>query len=321
MKGLVRRVVLAVAWLGAVLLISFGAAGIVTGMAHDAGTPARAELTYAGDTAIEPGLASAEKELAALAADVRGLSDLGRGALSALVAMDVETLDGKVADGEELALKIQLRANALRERLASLPGIGPGAELTLSPEVRQRHALVLSALDTTKDLAPAWSRLATSSLAATTITVLLTDHDTITAGAAADGRAGAYTDALKKLDESDAKIAQARSLRDSLAATVDVSTLTAWLDLNADYDAVLRRLYQAIVDSNGRVTDEVRAAFAAETAARERLPKDTRALVIILLDIARGGLNGAVISIEEARGDLDAAIGELGVDEGGSPAP
>jgi hypothetical protein len=36
--------------------------------------------------------------------------------------------------------------------------------------------------------------------------------------------------------------------------------------------------------------------------------------VIILLDIAREGLNGAVIAIEEARGELDSAIGDLGLD-------
>ena len=321
MKGLVRRVALALAWLAVAILISLGAAGIVTGMAHQPGTPARPELTYAGDTGIEPDLAAIERELATLAAAVRELSDLGRGALSALVAMDVDALDERVADGERLALAIQLRSNDLRDRLAALPGIGPGAELGLSPDVRRRHDIVAAALDSTTGIAPAWSRLATSSLAATTVSVLLTDHDEMTAAAAADGRGGRYADALAKLDESDALISRARSLRDSLAATVDVSTLTTWLDLNADYDAALRRLYQSIFDSNGQVTEEVRAAFAAEAEAKERLPEDTRALVIILLDIARGGLNGAVIAIEEARGELDGAIGELGVEASPAQAP
>jgi hypothetical protein len=52
----------------------------------------------------------------------------------------------------------------------------------------------------------------------------------------------------------------------------------------------------------------VRKAFAAEQAARRQLPSDTRALVVIMSDLARGGLNQAVIAIEEARGALAAAL-------------
>jgi hypothetical protein len=39
-----------------------------------------------------------------------------------------------------------------------------------------------------------------------------------------------------------------------------------------------------------------------------RLPGDTRGLVVIMVDIAQGGLNQAVISIEEARGSLAGAL-------------
>ena len=96
-------------------------------------------------------------------------------------------------------------------------------------------------------------------------------------------------------------------------------TLDIWLDLNADYDAALRTLYQAILDSGGSVTPAVRAAYDAEASARERLPSDTKGLVIILGEIGRGGLNQAVIAIEEARSELDAAL-LLGVQPDEAPA-
>ena len=102
-------------------------------------------------------------------------------------------------------------------------------------------------------------------------------------------------------------IAQARDLRDDLAGSTDVATLTTWIDRNAAYDAALRRLYDALLDSDGRVTDRVRSAFEGEQAARRQLPPDTRGLVVIMSDIARGGLNQAVIAIEEARGALSSA--------------
>ena len=56
------------------------------------------------------------------------------------------------------------------------------------------------------------------------------------------------------------------------------------------------------------MTDPVRKAFDGERAARAQLPRDTQALVVIMSDIAQGGLNQAVISIEQARGALGEAL-------------
>ena len=65
-------------------------------------------------------------------------------------------------------------------------------------------------------------------------------------------------------------------------------------------------LYKALIKSGARVNAEVRKAIDAEQQARAQLPGDTRALVVIMSDIAQGGLNQAVIAIEEARGSLAA---------------
>ena len=312
MNGSVRSVALAVAWLAVVALLSLGAAGIVGAMAHQPGTPSRAELTYLGDQAIAPGLASAEDSLAKLSDEVAALGELGRTALGALVGSDLATLDSTVSDGEQLAFTIQTHTNQLRTDLETLPGIGPQAELLLSPEVRRRHALALTAVTKADGIAVAWTKVGAGALAATRVTTLLLEHDRMTGDAAAAGSATKYKTAIGKLTQSDTMITQARSLRDSLAATgIDVSTLTQWLDLNAAYDAALRRLYQGFIDSKGRITDEIRDAFKGEKDARARLPSDTKGLVVILAEIGRGGLNEAVIGIEEARGDLEAALGLL----------
>jgi hypothetical protein len=314
MIGQVRRVALAVVWLAVAALISLGAAGLVGAMAHQPGTASRAELTYLADRAIEPHLTAAEDRLIRLTDQVRRLGQLGRGALASLVANDTETLESSVSDGEDVAVSIQDDSNQLRRDLEAMPGVGPEAAIVLSPEVRRRHDLMLGALAATDGLSEAWSRLAAGSIRAIRLTVLLGDHDRKTGEAAAAGRDGKYAEALKLIDESDAMIVEGRGLRDNLAATVDVTTLTQWLDLNAEYDAALRNLYQSIVDSNGRVTAAVRNAFAAEKTARDRLPSDTKGLAIILAEIGRGGLNQAVIGIEEARADLEAAVEQLGAE-------
>ena len=311
MSRVAGRAVLAAAWLVIVIVLSLGAAGIVATMAHNPGTAARAELTYAGDKAFEPGLSAAEVELTKLSDEVSALSQLGRKALSQLTSGDSDALDATVTEGETLASTITAHGSDIRAQLEALPGLGRAAELTLSPEVRRRHAIALGALGAIDGLEPAWSQLAVSSAAASRIVTLLTDHDATTGEAAALGRSEKYEEALAKLDESDSLMSQARALRDTLSRTVDVGTLTTWLDLNSTYDAALRGLYQSLVDSGGRLNDEVKAAFEAEKEAASHLPPDSKALVVILAEIGRGGLNQAVITIEQSRGELDSAIGLL----------
>ena len=171
-----------------------------------------------------------------------------------------------------------------------------------------RYQALAETRGVTDGLETDWAGFAGRALSAATLTNLLSRHDKQTADAAAQGSAAHYRQALDLLDESDAMIEQARGLRDDLAGSTDVSTLTTWVDRNAAYDAAVRRLYDALLESKGRVTDRVREAFAGEQAAGEGLPADTRGLVVIMSDIARGGLNQAVISIEQARGALSSAL-------------
>ena len=91
---------------------------------------------------------------------------------------------------------------------------------------------------------------------------------------------------------------------DQLAATVDVETLDDWLDRSADYDKALRDLYAALRKSDGRVDAAVRRAVTAERKARMASRRTRAGLVVIMSDIGRGGMNGAVIAIEQARGEM-----------------
>lgn len=101
-------------------------------------------------------------------------------------------------------------------------------------------------------------------------------------------------------------------LRDKLSNTTDVSILTRWIDRNATYDTALRKTWTLLEKSKGRVTKAVETAFEELRTAQAALPADGRALVVIMADVARGGLNQAVIEIEQARGRLSAAAESLG---------
>jgi hypothetical protein len=317
-------------WLLIVAVVSIGGAGLVAAMANQPATAARAELTSEGDAAASAALAAAQVDLSALTAEVDRLGELGRGALTALVSSDFTTLDAAVAEGETLARTIDSHSARIREALLLVPGSGPNEALVWSPEIAARRDLALAAVRATGGLEASWARFAAGSTVANRLTLLLTNHDLTAGKAAASGRARKYAAALKTLAEAQAMLTDAKRLRDQLANTVDVTTLTQWIDRNDEYDIALARLYHATIDAKGKITQELKDAFSAELKAHSLLPSNTSGLVIILAEIGRGGLNQAVIGIEETRATLQAAVDRLGTpaagdsgapDEGLEPSP
>lgn len=306
--AILRAVAIRVAWVAVALLIALGAAGVVSAMNRPPDTLGRPELTWAGDRASRPALDAVTEDLQGLADEVDALGTTAREALSQVVAGDVAALQSTVSDGTIRLGGVQARAARLQASLASVPHTEDDWALHVSGAVRGRYEQLAAAAGLTAGLETDWSLFTGRSLAAARLSGLLTRHDEETAGAARLGSQGRYREALAQLDASDATIAEARSLRDSLARTAEVGTLTAWLDRNADYDTALRELYAALIESDARMTGDVRRAMDREQRARAGLPGDTRGLVVIMSDIAQGGLNQAVIAIEEARGSLAEAL-------------
>lgn len=303
-----RTLLARLAWLVLATLIAFGGAGLVAAMDHAPTTAARPELTWAGDQAAEPALDAATAQLQQLATDVETLGTSARLALAQVVAGDMLSLQQTITNGSLQLSVVQTQTTALDASLAAVPGTGDGAELRLSANVRQRYDELATTQGLTIGLAADWAAFTGRAIDAAKLSGLLSQHDTQTAAAAKEGAAAHYQAALKQLDSSDATMTQALQLRDRLASTTDVSTLTEWLNRNATYDKALRTLYQSLIDAKGVVTSAVRTAFADEQTARAQLPGDTRGLVLIMADVAQGGLNQAVISIEQARGSLNAAL-------------
>lgn len=304
----IRSLLGALAWLVAALAIALGAAGLVTAMDAPP-TGDRPEWTSRGDAVVAPALAAIESDLVTLSADVDALGIQARGALASLIGSDMATVDGAIAAGDGLLVEITLRVAAIHQALEGVPLIGtPAAGYQVSTTVRDRYDRLRAAVTEIDGLDGAWVRLTTGSVAASRLSSLLAAHDQAVLDAAELGRDADYVTAVKTLDAADTAIADARRLRDVLASTVDVAVLDQWLDRNAGYDVALRGLYQALDDVGGRVTKAVRDAIDAERAAKERLPADSRGLILIMAEIGRGGMNGAVIAIEEARGRLAHAL-------------
>ena len=234
---------------------------------------------------------------------------------------DTPTLNATIASGTSLVATISANSAALRIKLAGLPGIATGDETVIGADLRQRYDAITVAISATAGLQTSWVDLTTGSAVASALTSDLADHDTYAGQAIKLGSAAQYAKALVPLAQAQAALASATRRRDALAAnTIDVSVLSSWIDRNGAFDTAAFRLYTLLQASPHKVTPAIRAAFADLTLARQNLPPDTKALVVILDDLARGGLNQAVIEIETAKYALSNAV-SLIVGAGPPPGP
>ena len=313
---MLRHTSVAVAWLIAALVVALGAAGIVAALDHLPDGAGRPELTWTADQALADDLDAVSVELLVLADAAGVLGGHGRTALSAMVGRDSAALVAALDAGAAQLDTVDAAAARVAARLATIPLAGPDRAIRYSSVTLARYDAAAAALASVDPLRPAWVQLAAGVAPAAQLIDHLLAHDKVAGQAIQHGGAGEYRTAIRTVDAASAELDAARAIRDRLAAAVDVSTLDDWIARNAAYDKALRDLWDALRRSGGRVTDAVRTAAAAERTAKEELPADARALVVIVGDVARGGLNQAVITIEEARGELLDALARAA-----APAP
>ena len=297
-----RAIIAGVAWLVLAALLALGGAGVAAALNHTPGTAARLELTYAADVAAKPAIDGAAAKLADIGEAVDKLGIAGRAALTSLGTGDSTALKTALDDGTSRLASVSAASDALAGALAAVPFVTGPRELYLSTGLAARYDQLVNARTLVSGLADNWAVLSEQAIDASAVPTLLAQHDVLTAKAAREGSAGRYVQALTLLDSAGAPMTQAQALRDRLAKKADVTTLTAWLNANGVYDGALRTLYQTLRDAKGHVTSAVRKALAAEQAARAGLPKNTNGVIVFMNDIARGGLNQAVIDIDTTKG-------------------
>jgi hypothetical protein len=316
-RDVAGRGITAVLWIGAVLLIAAGGAGVLAGIDHPPGTPSRAELTWDADRRLSPELDQVAADLITLSTRVDALGDQGRRILAAVAGRNQSDLSAAIEAGTELQAEIQAGLDSLRASLESMPVTDRHATLRISLSELARHQLATEAVDAPRGIDDAWNRLTSGASAAGILAQLLADHDATMATAAEQGRSQDYGAAVSTIADALALLDQATVLRNQLATTSDVSTLDQWLRRNRTFDEALSDLYVAFRGSNGFVTQEVAAAFARQEAARAQLPPDSRGLVLIMSELSQGGLNQAVIAIEQAGQRMIHAL-EVLPDSGGT---
>jgi hypothetical protein len=319
-------------WLVIIVAIALGAAGIVAGMdrpptvaapgaSGGTGGDGGVTLEFPGDAEVTKALDAATTDLAALTERVDDLGTQARAALAALNGSDTAASADAISQGDAIVLDIAQRTAQLRATLAAVPYVGtPTATLDVRDSLLERHAALVDALDSASGLDVDWARLSIGALAATRMSGYLGEHDRLMGEAAKKGRVAKYDQAIELIGEAGKQLDAAVAEREELKKTVDVTVLDEWIARNQAYDVALRDLYTAIKKVGNKVTNATRKAVKAEAAARARLPPDNRALIIIIGDIGRSGMNDAVIDIEEARSRLNDALADASADPSSDPS-
>ena len=300
---------MALAWFVAAALISLAGAGLVVSADHLPGDSTRPERTWTQDVAFQARVRALGPRYNTLSRDVGTLGDTARNALIDLVARRDDLLAADLAQGDGLVLSIDGQVTSLDGMLGAVAAsASPGF---LGDRSQKMLAAARAAVQTTEPLSSQWHALADEALPAILLTGVLQRHDELVFAAIQQAHAAKYAAAVRTLAEAEAQLDEARQTRDALEAEADVSTLSTYIDRMSAYDQALTALYSKLEDTNGRMTAAGERLVARVAAAQQQLPPDTRALVVIMGDIAEAGLDQAAIAIEQARGDLGDAVAAL----------
>jgi hypothetical protein len=300
----------ALAWLALAAALALGGAGLVGELTHPPGGVSREELTYSGDTMLAARLDDASNRLRQIASDVDQMSTDAKSALEDLASADPTALQQALQHGNGIAVVLTTATKDLRDSLAGLPGDEPDAVIRFSNVTLVRRAAIVAALDAAGGLADQWQSVTGRSVDAARLTSLLLDHDKTVAAAISNGLAGEFGSAVTVLATARQTLNQITALRGAFSSGSDVTVLDAWLTSHSRYDDALTALYQALTLSGGKTNLTVQAAYREEKIARTQLPADNRSIIVIVAEFARGGLNQAVLAIEDASGHIDNALAE-----------
>ncbi|HXQ96606.1 MAG TPA: hypothetical protein VN800_06755 [Candidatus Acidoferrales bacterium] len=308
-RRLAGTIVLGFAWLIAAAFVALAGAGLVVSADHLPGDSTRPERTWAQDVPFQARIRGLGPRYDALSGNVGTLGDTARNALVDLVAGRGDLLAADLAQGDRLLPSIDAQVTSLDGTLDAVAAstwtgrLGDQSEAML--------AAARAALQTTGPLSAQWHALADGALPAILLTGVLQRHDDLVFAAIQQAHAEKYAAAVTTLAEAGAQLDQARQTRDALEARADVSTLSTYIDRMSAYDQALTALYSNLRERDGKMTAAGERLVAKVSAAQQLLPPDTRALVVIMADIAQAGLNQAAIAIEQARGDLGDAVAAL----------
>ena len=312
-RALVGRALIRVAWVALAASLALGSAGIVAATSHPSSSGARPELTWSADKTLTDKLDAAVRDFGLLKDNVDSLGDQTRKSLAALSQVNEVGLQAALNSGADDLASIKSTAASLDRRLECPAWAAmTDAELvkTYSQAVIGEYRKACTAIASVAPLSDDWDALTAGSLTAMQVVDDINTHDSLGSDALQSASQGQYPDAITKISLAERSISDADGIAAMLAKVTSVPTLTEWLRRTRQFDDDLLLLWNAMVDSGGKVTPQVTAALKAVSDAKALLPDDTSVMQVVLYEMA-GNLTASGLSIETAKGALADAMTDL----------
>ena len=297
----------ALIWVAIVVVIALGAAGLVAALDHPPGSAGRPELTGRRRRRGHARSSTRPRRISRPSPTRSRRSGPRHGARwPPSTAPTRPPSRRRSQQGDRLVSAIDhAHGQRCAARSPTCPYVGtPEAGLTVSDAVVARHARAASRRSTRPTASTlAWARL-TSRVGRRqpAMSRLLAEHDRLVV-AAAEQRPQCQ---VRRRRSRSSTRPRRRSRRPGRCATSWPRRSTSRSSTSGSTERRLRRraaepVHGPLEGRHARSPRRRARRVAAEAEARAQLPPDTRGLVIIMAEIGRGGMNRAVIAIEEAR--------------------
>jgi hypothetical protein len=132
-------------------------------------------------------------------------------------------------------------------------------------------------------------------------------HDSLVFRATTSGRQSAWADAITTMAGAGAALDEARAARDALGAS-STDTLSQLIDRYAAYDSALSGLYSYFGSGGSKSGAQFETVNKQVEDAQAALPSGNEVFSLIVGEAAGSQLADALVQIEQARGDINAAL-------------
>jgi hypothetical protein len=283
------------------VLVALGGAGLTVASDRIQDPGSRPEVTWAADHAAQPYIDALARDLGALTTDVAALSKAGRDTLGNLQSLDVEAVRTAIADGDAASAGIFVSND---DREAAADNI---ERWRLGPDSAAQLDAVDRAVASTADMASAWDAIRTRATVVAGLTDDLQRHDSLVFRATTSGRQGTWADAISTMADAGTALDEARAARDALGASA-TDTLSQLIDRYAAYDSALSGLYSYFGSGGSKSGAQFETLNRQVEDAQAGLPSGNEVFSLIVGEAAGSQLADALVQIEQARGDINAAL-------------
>ncbi|MET0773233.1 MAG: hypothetical protein ABWZ82_09125 [Candidatus Limnocylindrales bacterium] len=297
------------ALLGACLLViaALAVTALILTLDHPPTETGRPELTAREHALLVPRLAAIDASVDQAVAEAATLAVASRDVLTRARALDPDGVDAAITTGSQASAAISMLSEQLLKAREVLTSDIDASRIRESD--RARIGTIDAALIGIAQLPGTWVEVVGAASGPVDLVRSIQAHDARVAEAAAAARADDLPGAIVALEDSRRLLVAARAVREAAdQAGADVSTIDDLLARLEAYDSALERLWTLLVETDGQVTDEVRAAFAAVEAAQGSLPLTEDALTVVVSDLAGPAIMATLQEIEQQRGLLADAV-------------